>query len=144
MDPLSITASLIALISAANQVAIGINKLASLRGAPASILALNNELSDLRLVLSEAEIQLAEHKTLDDRHTSKLSPEATAKRFLPGFQLAWDRLQELENVQKRLTTRSGGISRRAWLWEQDNISEAQKGLRAARIDVVTVLGLLTS
>lgn len=99
MEPLSITASVVALIDAGNQVAIGINKPASLCGAPASILALNNELSDLRLVLSEAEILLAEHDTRDDRHTSKLSPQAPATRFLPSFQLAWDHLQELENIK---------------------------------------------
>jgi hypothetical protein len=144
MDPLFITASVVALIGAGNQVAIGINKLASLRGAPASILALNNELSDLRLVLSDAEALLAEHDTHDDRRISKLSPQAAAKHFLPRFQLAWDRLQELENIEKRLTTRSGGIDHLAWLWEQDNISKAQKGLRAARIDIVVILGLLSS
>ena len=61
MDLLSIAASIIALIGATQQVAVGLNKLASLRGAPAAVLALNNELSDLRLVLSEAEPLLLKH-----------------------------------------------------------------------------------
>lgn len=55
MDPLSITASVLTLVTAANKVAKGLDNLASIKGAPAAVLALNNELSDLRLVLTEAE-----------------------------------------------------------------------------------------
>ena len=47
MDPLSLTASIVAIIGVGGQAAKAIKKLASVRGAPASILALHNELSDL-------------------------------------------------------------------------------------------------
>ncbi|KAL3419618.1 b-cell lymphoma 3-encoded protein [Phlyctema vagabunda] len=141
MDPLSVTASIVALIGAGNQIAVGMNKLASLRGAPASILALNNELSDLRLILSEAEVLLVEHGTRDMPRKDVL---VATKTFLPSFQLAWNRLQDLESIKGRLTNRSGGINRLAWLWEQDAINKAQKGLRAARIDILAVLGLISS
>ena len=61
MDPLFITASVFPLLAAANQVAKGLDKLASIQGAPAAVLALNNEVSDLRLVLCEAEPLLQKH-----------------------------------------------------------------------------------
>ena len=62
MDPLSITASALTLLAATKQVAMGLDKLASIKGAPAAVLALNNEVSDLRLVLSEAEPLLQESR----------------------------------------------------------------------------------
>jgi hypothetical protein len=144
MDPLSITASIIALIGAGNQLARGINKLASLRGAPASILSLNNELSDVRLVLAETEALLAEHEARDAKHASSIARPRLEKRLSPSLKSVWDRMQELQAIEKRLTTKSGSIDRLAWLWEQDNVNRAQKGLRAARSDIVAVIGLVSS
>lgn len=51
MDPLSVTASIIAILGAGEVIAQGIRKLVLLRDAPSGILQLNNELSDLRLVI---------------------------------------------------------------------------------------------
>jgi len=141
MDPLSPTASVIALISIGNQLAKGISKLG---GAPALILSLNNELSDIRLVLAETEALLAEHETRDTNHALSISRPSFEKRMFPSLKNVWDRMQELQAIEKRLTTRSGGIDRLAWLWEQDNVNKAQNGLRASRSDVVAVLGLISS
>ncbi|KAG4443535.1 hypothetical protein IFR05_001008 [Cadophora sp. M221] len=144
MDPLSIAASIVALITAGNKIAGALERLVALRGAPASIHALNNELSDLRLVLSEAELLLAEHKNRDTGQGTQGCDEPVEKPLFPSLQRVWDRLQELQAIEKRLTTRSGNVDRLAWIWEQDNICKAQKGLRAARIDVIAILGLISS
>ena len=51
MDPPFITTSVFTPLVVANQVAKGLDKLASIKGASAAVLARNNEVSDLRLVL---------------------------------------------------------------------------------------------
>lgn len=137
MDPLSIAASVVALIGAANQIAKGVNALASLRGAPAFFLSLNNELSDILLVLTETEVLLEEHRFHPDDSTP-------AKRLFPSLKHVWDLIQDVRGIEKRLTKRSGSLDRLAWVWEHENINRAQKGLRTARADLMFVLGFITS
>lgn len=139
MDPISSIASVLALVGAAKQVAKGVNKLAALRGAPASILALNNELSDLRVVLAEVETLFTEHD--NTQKIMKLS--ATLDRFIPIIEHTHTQLADLEAVERRITgtRRSGAIERLVWLWEQENINKIQKNLRNARVNIVTLLGI---
>ena len=140
MDPLSITVSIVALIGAAQQVAVGLNKLASLRGAPAAVLALNNELSDLRLVLSEAEPLLLKHG-----RATAASTVANDTRLKPSIEGARAKLVELESIiQNRLMTRLGAIDRLGWLKEQDKIRKALKDLRIVRLNITAMLGVVTS
>lgn len=54
-DPLSIAAGIITVIGAAEAVAKGLGKLISLKGLPSTFVALNNEISDLRLVVQEVD-----------------------------------------------------------------------------------------
>lgn len=51
MDPLSFTASLLTVIGLGAQVARTVQRLVALKGAPGVLLALNNEISDLNLVI---------------------------------------------------------------------------------------------
>ncbi|MCJ1312345.1 hypothetical protein MMC25_006019 [Agyrium rufum] len=51
MDPLSLVAGIIAVVGAGGQAANAIRKIASLRGASDVVLALNNEISDLHVIL---------------------------------------------------------------------------------------------
>jgi hypothetical protein len=140
MDPLSISVSVVTLLSAANSIAGGINKLASLSRAPASLLALSNELSDLRLVLAESEAVLSDHAM----RYEKIEAASSGRSLSQSIERAKRHLEELEEVEKRLSTSSGGIDRLAWLWEQDNIRKIQKDLRTVRLDIVAVLGLVSS
>ncbi|MCJ1241448.1 hypothetical protein MMC14_009453 [Varicellaria rhodocarpa] len=51
MDPLSLTASIIAIFGVGGQIANTLRKLASSRGSSDLLIAINNELSDLHLVV---------------------------------------------------------------------------------------------
>lgn len=145
MDPLSIAASIVALIGATQSVAVGLNKLASLRGVPAAILALNNELSDLRLVLSEAEPILLKHgRVAVDINGATPSPIEDGVLKL-SFERAKQRLAELESVlQNRLLTRMGAMDRIGWLMEQDKVRKASEDLRTVRLNITAMLGVVTS
>ncbi|MCJ1261129.1 hypothetical protein MMC22_000993 [Lobaria immixta] len=145
MDPLSITVATLALIGAANQVAVGLNKLASLKGAPAAILALNNEVSDLRLVLQETEPLLLKHKQADGLGQPNFPPKMVDATFLRSMDRAKEKLLDLESViQNRLMTRMGAIDKLGWLREQDKVRKAQADLRTVRLNITAALGVVTS
>lgn len=139
MDPLSITAGIIALIGAANQVAVGLNKLASMREAPDAVRALNNEVSDLRLVLDDAEPLLRKHERMS-------RPNAPGdSKFLLGLEHGKERLAELETlIQNRLFTRMGKIDRFGWLFEQNKVQRALVDIRAVRLSIVARLALVNA
>ena len=145
MDPLSIAAGIIALVGATQKVAAGLNKLASLRGAPAAVLALNNELSDLRLVLSEAEPLLIKHGRVAVG-TQAVTPTPTADdRLKLSIDRARDGLADLESVlQNRLMTRMGKFDRLGWLMEQEKVRKALHDLRTVRLNITAMLGVVTS
>ena len=139
MDPLSITVSVLTLLTTANKVAKGLDKLASIKGAPAAVLALNNELSDLRLVLHEAEPLLQKHARIADSLTA-------GDRVLQlNIDQAKERLTDLELIiGNRLMRRMGTKDRLGWLYEQDRVQKALNDVRTARTSVTAMLGVVTT
>ena len=63
MDPLSLTASIIAVLGAGGSVASGIERIVSLRHAPDALLALNNEIVDFQLVVRMIQELLQDYKS---------------------------------------------------------------------------------
>ena len=118
-DPLSITASVLTLLAAANYVATGLDRLASLRGAPSAVQALNNELTDLRLALCEAEPLLQKHGE------AKIRSAFQDVSWQPTLDRAKDRLADLDSiVGNRLLARMGTRDRLGWMFEQDKVQRA--------------------
>ena len=123
MDPLSIAASIVTLIGTANQVAVGLNTLASLKRAPAAILALNSEVSDLRLVLCETEPLSRKHK---EAKMQEKAHEPMDSALLLSIDRAKDKLLEMETiVQTRIMTRMGTLNKLGWLREQDKVNRTK-------------------
>ena len=145
MDPLSIAASIVALIGAAESIAVGINKLASLKNAPASVLALNNELSDLRLVLAEIQPLLEKHYTATAGNGTLRVGFSGGSTVLLSIQRAKIKLVELEViVRNRLMVRMGVVDKLSWAFEQEKILRAKDDLRTARLNITAALGVVTS
>ena len=139
MDPLSITASVLTLLAAANQVAKGLDKLASIKGAPAAVLALNNEVSDLRLVLCEAEPLLQKHGR------TAISPVTGDNSLKLSIDRAKERLMDLESIiGNRLMRRMGTKNKLGWLYEQDKVQKALGDVHTARENITTMLGVVTT
>ena len=148
MDPLSLTASIIAIVGAGGQAAGAVRKLAGLKGAPDLILALNNELNDLHLVVSA--IQDIYHK---QRISSSSSTVATGNVDLSvthTLQSARQTASELEALYHRLemlpSSSSGSVkfNKIAWLKEQKHVRQIQQDLRDARIRLAGAIGILNS
>ena len=145
MDPLSIAASIVALIGAAESIAVGINKLASLKNAPASVLALNNELSDLRIVLAEIQPLLEKHYTATAGYATLKAGFSGDSTILLSIHRAKIRLVELEViVRNRLMVRMGVVDKLSWAFEQEKILRAKDDLRTARLNITAALGVVAS
>ena len=146
MDPLSLTSTLITLIGAGGSTVHGIQRLISLRRAPYALLALNNEISDLQLVILETHDLLLECE--NSRHSRDISQAFTAC-LGPILNRAREKLLELDMlIQYRLTIQETGsearLNRTGWLREQRNIRRIQEEIRSTKLNLVAAIGVLTS
>lgn len=138
-DPLSVTASAIAVIGAAVNVAQTIQTLIkTLRKAPDELLALSNEVSDLRLVLYEIDLAA---QGQDVAYNS-------ASAILQILHRGQAKLDELDQFVKRfirphLRTVTK-VDRVRWVKEKNNAQAIQSELRAIRMDLATILAAKTS
>ncbi|KAL8674119.1 MAG: hypothetical protein Q9168_001456 [Polycauliona sp. 1 TL-2023] len=131
MDPLSISASVVALLGAADGVSRGLRKLLRLRGVPDLILALNNEVSDLQLLLNEVGILVKEARSLH-----------SLPRILERIQA---KLNTLDVVLRRFSnTGPKWPARVLWLKEEPNVQRMRNELGTLKQDLTTALGLSSS
>lgn len=136
-DPLSLAASIIAVIGAADSAGKGIVKLASLRGVPDIVLALNNEISELRLMLTELETLLYGPSLTQ---TSRVHLNSS---ILPNVLRAKDKLDALQTVTaQRLQKPDGTVNRTAWLRVERQVHEIQSSLRDSRQNINVALSIV--
>ena len=147
MDPLSLTASIVAIVGVGGEVAKAVRKLASLKDAPGLILALNNEISDLYLVI------LAIRDIYQRQRASfSSSPETltTDNIVISTLTQANDKVLKLKALHRRLTSRTTGssnlntLNKASWLREQKNVKKIQEDLHTVRLKLSAALGILNS
>jgi len=137
MDPLSLTASVIAVIGAADSTGKGLLKLIALRGVPDIVLALNNEIAELKLMLHELEALLY------DTTLSEVSRAHLNSSVLPNVLRAKDRLDALRTVtEQELHRRDGSINRAAWLKVERKVCRIQISLRDSRQSINVALSIV--
>lgn len=141
-DPLSIAASAIAVIGAAQQVCKGVSKLRALQKAPEEFSALMNEVSDLQVVLQQV-VSI----TCDFSHEQQRRGEVAALKS--HIKRAKDQLLHLDElVTSNLTkyARNGDrkVARMAWMLEQNRVRTMTDGLRNVRWNIATGLGIITT
>ena len=146
MDPLSLTASIIAIIGITGQTAKSIKKLASIKGAPDLILALNNEISDIRLIIIAIQDVFEKQQTtgipFPGYRASEVNIDASV---ISALEQANGTVLQLEELHNRLTPFSSGLSDKiTWLREQNKLKLMQEDLRNARLKLAAVLGVLNS
>lgn len=146
MDPLSISAAIVTLMGAANHVAIGLNKLSSLKGASAAILQLNDEVSDLHLILQETEPLLLRHKqAASPGLATKVTASVDEPLLLLSMERARNNLTDVESlIQNRLMNRMGAIDKLGWLMDQDKVRQAKENIRRTKLDITAALGVVSS
>ena len=143
-DPLSFTAGIIAVIGAADGVATTLAKIRSLRNAPDELLALTNEVSDLRIILRDIENHFSQStnrpQTPQDQlgHMSVLINRAK-ERILELDRLIQYRLVKPESVSDQIK-----ISRQQWARAKDVINKFRQSLRDIRLNLMAQMLTINS
>ena len=145
MDPLSLTVSILTLLGAGGSIAGAFEKLRSLRQAPEALHALNNEISDLHLIVLETNTLLQEHQDIAsiNRRTQDF-----AANLKPILDRAREKLLELESlIVYRLTTpgpsNEPNINKSAWMRERKRMKMIQTEIHTIRMDLVAAVGILS-
>ena len=144
MDPLSATASILAVLGVGGQAAKAVQKLSSIKDAPTIMLRLNNELSDLHILTA------ATRDVFQTVQASGIPPSINAN-IISTLNLVRDKLVELEALYNRVKSASPtsnsntmSIKKSAWLAERKHLKTLQEDLRCARLKLSTVLSFLNS
>ena len=148
-DPLSITASIIAVIGAAEGVTKTLAKIRNIRNAPQELLSLINEVSDLRIIFGDVQ------KYLQNAQRSQSMPRrSTHQEELHHMSIlinrAKDKLLELDKlIQYRLTKPESiadhvKVSRREWARAKSTIEGFRQSLRDIRLNVIAQMVIINS
>ena len=143
MDPLSITASVIAVVTVTAKVTNSLSKLRGLREADDLIHALMNEVTTLRAI--SAQIEAVARQYQDSLSSEQFACLEQLKQMLRAAKV---KLEELDNIiHYRLIQPpdDGGIqklSRRAWLRHKTDVQRIQQELRTLRQDISTLIETL--
>ncbi|KAI1123702.1 ankyrin repeat-containing domain protein [Nemania abortiva] len=138
MDPLSITCAIITIIGAGNGVTKTIRKLALLKGAPASLLQLNNELADLSLA-----VRAIEEIQKSGEHSPP--PETAHVYFTTALEEAREAVLDLEILieQKLVNLSTKKLDRLSWMRAEPTIVKMKERVRSAKVNLVAATNVLT-
>ena len=138
-DPLSIAASIITVIGAADSIGRTLGKITSAKNAPAAIHALQNEISDVRIVLGDVDIFTS---TSGEDLTG---PTFSSTKCLEHLAVLTDRakskIAELDQIVHRRLIRCHPVtgvthlSRVEWLKVRGVVEELHRNLRPTRQDM---------
>ena len=141
-DPLSIVASIIAVIGAAESVGRTLNRIRDIINAPNEVLALSNEISDLTVVLKHVEIYVtaADGAVISPANLDHLS--VLAKR-------AQSRLAQLERIMHTHFSEPGGANRRSsrlrlqWALLKTKVDGLRIDLRDIKLSIIVQMTTVT-
>lgn len=141
MDPLSITASVIAIIGLANRCATGLRVFGQ---ASTEVVLLVNEISDLNSVLTQL-ISL----NLQTEQLERSEAEGSRVALKGLLDRAEHQLTELHKlVHHDLTRSSTGNStktnRLGWVRNKDHVKQLQQSIRSTRLNLAIALGTANS
>ena len=129
MDPLSITAAIVTLLSTGSTVDKALKRVIGLKDAPNVLLALNNEVADLRLLISDVSDILQARD--DDTN------QCSTNHLFRGLERVKDDVRELEQfVVYQLTTlgRNGDarVDKSRFLRHQIRMQELKDRIRSGK------------
>ncbi|KAL9116909.1 MAG: hypothetical protein Q9187_006561 [Circinaria calcarea] len=143
-DPLSITASIVAVIGAARVITKTLGKIKNLRNAPNELLALFNEVSDLRIILEDLQHYILQNierpQILQEelQHISILVDRAKDK-LLELDEFIQYRLVKPESISDQIK-----VSKRKWARAKDSIERFRQSLRDIRLNISTHMIVVNS
>ena len=144
MDPLSVTASIIALFQAGGTVGKGLKKIANLRNAPDILLALNNEVADLHCLVENVDDVLRQH-----REIIGLEPIACLCRALNRAKRTLLKLEnmlayKLTSIKCKDGEAQPVLDRSSWLRLESSVQQLKDEIREDKVSLSSALSVLTS
>ena len=148
-DPLSITASIIAVIGVAEGVTKTLAKIRHIRNAPQELLSLINEISDLRIIFGDVQnyLQNAQRSQSTPRRSTYQEELHHVSNLINR---AKDKLLELDElIQYRFTKPESiadhvKVSPREWARAKSTIEGFRQSLRDIRLNVITQMVIINS
>ncbi|PNH45774.1 hypothetical protein VD0004_g2207 [Verticillium dahliae] len=144
-DPLSLTASIITVLGVAGATAAAVQKVQEFRNAPLDVIALGNEITDVRLLFTVIENTI-------ELKTFKTTSIETSVGLLALLERARDLLEQIQDIHQRILPpgpvgKQNGdkpkISRRLWVKERKNVAMLLKHLRQTRQNLQTAISSIT-
>lgn len=147
MDPLSLTASIIAVVGAGSKIGKGLKKLVAARHMPDIVLALNNEVSDLRCVVHDLDDLLWQHDQVAHEDRGPLPGHASLSSALKHAKETLLALKSL--IAYELTTvdsTNGHIKMdwSSWLRAEAKAQKLKDDIHTDRVRLSSALSLLAS
>ena len=144
MDPLSVTASIIALFQAGGTVSKGLKKIANLRNAPDILLALNNEVADLHSLVENIDDVLRQH-----RDNTGLEPIVCLCRALDRAKRTLLKLEnvlayKLTSIKSKDRESHPVLDRSSWLRLESSVQRLKDEIREDKLSLLSALSVLTS
>lgn len=149
MDPLSLTASIITVVSASTKLVKILCQLATIRNAPPLVLALNNELSVLRLNVNATQDLVTRQSKLISSHPGHdiLSPDTVASVgcCLKKAESLVIELDCLLSPLLDLLLRSDSVAPKKWISWMKNapaLERLKQEIYHVRVELNSTLGIL--
>ena len=143
-DGLSFAASIIAVLGAAEGLSKALSRVRRLRHAPNELLALINEVSDLRIILGDVQtfaIQNESNPQLSRHHIQHLFVLVDrAKETL----LELDKLIHFNLMKPQASQTQIKVAKREWLKATPTIERFRHSLRDIRLNIATHMVLMNS
>ena len=138
MDPLSITASCIAVAGAGGAAVKGLKKLREWTKLPDVLLSVMNEVADLTLVTQDIRLNL---QLRQDSHSFSPSSISVITQLLDRAQDTLIELDQVINYRLLQSPKQNGeitFSRSAWIVEEHRVQRLQASLRTTRLDIAAL------
>ena len=142
MDPLSVTASCIAVAGAGGVAIKGLKKLRDITKLPDVLLSIINEVADLTLVVQDIK---SSFQSQQDSTNISQSSIAVITQLIDRAQATLLLLDQVINYRLLQSPKLNGeitFSRSAWILEEQRVQRLQASLRTTRLDLATSFAAL--
>lgn len=147
MDPLSLTAGIIAVVGAGSTIGKGLKKVVAARHMPDIVLALNNEVSDLRYVVHDLNDLLQQQDQVAYENRRPLPGHASLSSALEHVKetlLALESLIAYELTTVDSTNGHTKIDWSSWLRAEPKVQKIKDDIHIDRVRLSSALSFLAS
>ena len=142
MDPLSVTASVLAVTGVAVQVAKKLRKLRGFCNPSGEIHAVENEIADLQAVFKNIERIIAERKDQSNQAQEQLLDLVNSLKRAKEVLLELDSILNYRLIGSYTVCGEPKFARVAWIRERSKVKTLQEDLRGVRLQLITQLSVL--